>query len=344
MTMRVGMYYSNQDVRVEEMPVPEIGPEEVLLKVEACGICGSDLMEWYRRHKAPLVLGHEVAGVVAEIGSQVTAVRPGDRVAVAHHVPCLICNYCLAGHQTVCETLRTTNFYPGGFSEYLQVPAINVERGMYVLPDRMSFAEGTFVEPLACVLRGQKAAGIRTGASVVVIGCGIAGLLHIRAARASGVEKIVASDPAVSRREWALNSGADVVLDPSELNPQALTALLERGKADIVIVCAGALSAVHQALDLVDRGGTVLFFAPVTGDVEVPIDLNKLFWRNEITLTSSYAGDLSDHRSALTMIARGVVQVSDLVTQTLKLADIGMGFKYAQDPERSIKVIIEPQK
>ena len=114
--MRVAMYYKNRDVRLEEMPVPVIGKGEILLRVDASGICGSDVMEWYRIHKAPLVLGHEVAGVVAEVGEEVTGCKAGDRVAVAHHVPCNTCHYCMRGHHTVCDTLRTTNFDPGGFS------------------------------------------------------------------------------------------------------------------------------------------------------------------------------------------------------------------------------------
>ena len=150
------MYYSNQDVRVEEMPVPRIGPGELLLRVEASGICGSDVMEWYRLTRAPLVLGHEVAGEVVQAGEGVERFREGDRLVVTHHVPCNACHYCLSGHHTVCDTLRQTHFDPGGFSEYLRVPAINVDRGAFRLPDGVSFEEASFAEPLACVLRGQQ--------------------------------------------------------------------------------------------------------------------------------------------------------------------------------------------
>jgi len=151
--MRVAKWYNNQDVRVEEMPTPEIGLGELLVRIIASGICGSDVMEWYRLDRAPLVLGHEIAGEVVGVGEGVEPYKVGDRVAVAHHVPCNTCHYCLSGNSTVCDTLRRTNFDPGGFAEYVRLPAINVDRGVFLLPDEVSYEEATFVEPLACVLR-----------------------------------------------------------------------------------------------------------------------------------------------------------------------------------------------
>ena len=177
--MRVAMYYSNNDVRLEEMPTPQIGSGELLVKVHASGICGSDVMEWYRIEKAPLVLGHEIAGEVAAVGDGVEGYKEGDRITAAHHVPCNTCHYCLSGHHTVCDTLRQTNFDPGGFAEYVRLPAINVACGVFPLPDEVSYEEATFTEPLACVLRGQRMAGMQSGCSVLVIGSGIAGLLHV---------------------------------------------------------------------------------------------------------------------------------------------------------------------
>ncbi|MEW6187388.1 MAG: alcohol dehydrogenase catalytic domain-containing protein, partial [Thermodesulfobacteriota bacterium] len=142
--MRVAMYYNNKDIRLEEMPQPAIGPDEVLVRIEAGGICGSDVLEWYRIHKAPLVLGHEVAGRIWEVGHQVKKYKVGDRVAASHHVPCNTCFYCLSGHPTVCDTLRSTNFDPGGFAEFVRLPSINVDRGIYRLPDSLSYEDATF--------------------------------------------------------------------------------------------------------------------------------------------------------------------------------------------------------
>ncbi|MGZ6276835.1 MAG: alcohol dehydrogenase catalytic domain-containing protein [Syntrophales bacterium] len=154
--MRVAMYYNNRDVRLQELPRPKIGPGEMLIKVIASGICGSDVMEWYRIRKAPLVLGHEIAGEIAEIGEGVGRYKIGDRVFVSHHIPCNTCHYCLMGYHTASETLHTTNYDPGGFAEYIRVPKLNVDRGVFLLPEELSFEDGVFIEPLACVVRGQR--------------------------------------------------------------------------------------------------------------------------------------------------------------------------------------------
>ncbi|GAI97258.1 unnamed protein product, partial [marine sediment metagenome] len=177
--MRVAMYYNNHDVRLEEIPTPQIGPGELLVRVEACGICGSDVMEWYRRDRVPLVLGHEIGGQIVAVGDGVERYKEGDRVSAAHHVPCNTCHYCLSGHHTICNTIRQTNFDPGGFAEYLRLPAINVDRGVFLLPDEVSYEEATFIEPLACILRGQRSAHIQPGHSVLIIGSGFTGLLHM---------------------------------------------------------------------------------------------------------------------------------------------------------------------
>src|SRR3989441_7971624 len=192
--MRAAMYYANDDVRIVELPKPRIGPGEILVRVKASGVCGSDVMEWYRKPKAPLVLGHEIAAEVVQVGASVDSVKIGDRVFVSHHVPCGSCRYCLAGHETVCDTLRTTNFDPGGFSEFVRAPAINVKHGVFPLPREISDDEATFVEPLACVIRGQRLAGVRPGRPVPVLGGGIAGLLHIKLAKAGGAANAVATD------------------------------------------------------------------------------------------------------------------------------------------------------
>jgi L-iditol 2-dehydrogenase len=342
--MRVAMYYSNQDVRLEEVPTPQIGPGEVLMRVEASGICGTDLLEWYRLHKAPLVLGHEVAGVIAAVGEGIEKYKEGDRICAAHHVPCNTCHYCLSGHHTVCDTLRRTNFDPGGFAEYLRLPRINVEQGIFPLPDEVSFEEATFVEPLACVLRGQRLAHLQPGQSVLVIGSGLAGLLHIQLARASGACSIIATDVVDYRLEAALKFGADVAIQAKEYNPDYLRRAADGRLADLVVICNGATSAINQALDSVERGGTVLFFAPTEPGVIVPISVNNLFWRNEITLTSSYGGSPVDYAAALELIQAGKIHVREMITHRLGLAETGLGFQLVARAQDSLKVIIEPQR
>jgi len=342
--MRAAVYYNNNDIRIEERPKPKIAKDELLLKVEACGICGSDCVEWYRIERVPLILGHELSGVIAEKGSGVKQYKTGERVAVSHHVPCGNCHYCLSGHPTVCDTLRRTNLDPGGFVEFTRIPQINVQFGVYPLAQEISFAEATFIEPLACVLRGQRLAGIKPQSTVLIIGSGISGLLHIQLARLNQASRIFATDVLDYRLKAAKQLGADFVIPAPQYSSEYLRQHNSGRLADLVIVCAGAESAIKQALESVERGGTVLFFSAANKDVSTPLDINKIFWRNEITLTSSYAGSPDEHREALDLIKMHRVNVKDMITHRLGLSETGLGFKLTADGRESIKVIIEPQR
>ncbi|MFA6320533.1 MAG: zinc-dependent dehydrogenase [Candidatus Omnitrophota bacterium] len=342
--MRVAVYYSNNDIRIEEKPTPEIGAGELLVRIEASGICGTDCLEWYRIHRVPLVLGHEIAGTIVETGKGVKKYKIGDRVSVSHHVPCGECRFCLDGHETVCDTLRKTNFDPGGFCEFVRIPKINVEKGTYLIPKNVSFNEATFIEPLACVLRGQRLAGFKKGKTVLVIGSGISGLLHIQLARSSGAKNIFATDIAGSRLLAAKKFGADHAIDAKDYIPEKLKALNGSCLADYVIICAGARSAFEQALRSVERGGTILIFAAAEKDALFPVPINDIFWRNEVSIISSYAGSPKDHAEALKKIASHKINVCDMITHQFSLKDTGLGFKLVAEAKDSIKVIIQPQK
>jgi L-iditol 2-dehydrogenase len=342
--MRVAMYYANRDVRLEERPRPRIGPGEMLVRVEASGICGSDLMEWYRRDKVPVVLGHEIAGVVAEVGAGVERFAVGDRVVATHHVPCNTCEHCRRGNHTVCETLRRTHFDPGGFAEYLRLEPIHVDRGVLRLPDGVSLEDATFVEPLGCALRAQRRAGLEPARSVLVIGSGIAGLLHLQAARAAGATPIAAVDVRDSRLALAKRIGADATILATDDVPARFRALNGGRLADLVIVCAGAAAAIEQGLRSVERGGTVILFAPTEPGATIPISVNDLFFRNDITVTTSYAASLPDLAEALELIRGRRVDVAAMITHRLGLAETGHGFGLLLDGREAVKVIVEPQR
>lgn len=330
--MRVGVYYSNSDIRVEEQDFPEISEDEILLKVRACGICGSDLMEWYRIERAPVVLGHEISGEVHAIGRDVSDWKVGDRATVTHHVPCNTCRYCLRGHHTVCESLRTTNVDPGGFAEFIRIPSINVDRGMIRLPDDMSYDEGTFVEPLGCVVRAQHISCLQTGDRVLVLGCGVAGILHIQLARSQGCA-VTGADIVKKRRELALRFGASQVFHPDDLDPDM--------RYDQVIVCTTAKKAAELALSTVDRGGTVLFFAPTSPGSTLQLDVASI-WRDEVKVMTSYAAAPVDLSFALSLIERKVINVRDMITHVFDLKDIQRAFQIASNPEQGLKVLIRP--
>jgi len=341
--VRAGVYYSNSDVRVEERPKPVVGPGEALLRVRASGICGSDVLEWYRMPKAPLVLGHEVAGDIVEVGDGVTNVKVGDRVAVSHHVPCNACPMCLAGFHTACHTLHTTNFDPGGFAEYVRVPGLQTDRGILVLPDSVSYEAGTFVEPLGCVSRAQTRAGVRPGSTVLVIGSGISGLLHIRLALALGAGRVFATDVSDYRLDWARRSGAAEAFDGIEAGdalPDKVRAANDGKLADLVILCTGAPSAIDQGLACLENGATFIVFAVPAPGENHPMPLNEL-WRREVTIRTSYGAAPGDLQTALSLIATRRVEVDDLVTHRLPLERIAEGFKLVADASESVKVVIE---
>jgi len=343
--MRVAMYYNNHDIRLEELPRPVIGPGELLVKIHASGICGSDVMEWYRIGKAPLVLGHEIAGEVVELGAGVEKFVVGDRVVATHHVPCFHCHECRSGHETVCDLLLSgTHFDPGGFCEYVRLAPVNVLRGTWKIPDSLGYDAATFVEPLACVLRGQGSAGLKAGASVLVLGSGISGLLHVHLASVSGAGFIAASDLSPYRLEAAKRFGAQASYQATG-NVAEQFRRDNRGQgADLVIVCASAVAACQQALASVARGGTILFFAPPAAGVTMPLSLNDLFWRKDLTLTTSYAGSPADCAAALELIAHGRLRVEEMITHRFGLADTVVGSALVAEGQDSIKVIIHPQE
>jgi len=339
--MLAAVYYNNKDVRIQEMPTPEIGDDELLLKVMACGICGSDVTEWYRVPKAPKVLGHEATGIIAKTGKNVRRHLVGDRVFVSHHVPCNKCRYCLRGNHTACETLHTTNYYPGGFAQYLRVPKINVEQGVYRLPDGMSFEEGTFIEPLACVIRGQRLAALQKDDTLLIIGGGLAGILHAQLARARGVRNIIVAGVNQYRLRLADKFGAHRTIDGRLNVPQELKKINDGRLADQVFLCKGAASAALTALECVDKGGTILFFAVPDPTVKIPVPVTE-FWRNEITLKTSYGAAPRDLEESLAVLTQKRLNVVDMITHRFGIQQAAEGFRLMAEAGASLKVIIEP--
>lgn len=336
--MKVAVYYNNNDIRIEERPVPVISPGEILVKMKACGICGTDTMEWYRIKKAPRVLGHEMAGEIVDIGEGVEGFKKGDQVFVSHHVPCYQCHYCLAGNHTACELLHTGNYEPGGFSEFIRVPAENVKYGTFLLPPEMTYSDATMIEPLGCVIRGQRIAGLKENHSVLIIGSGISGLLHIQLAKLKGV-KIIATDINEYRLRKATEFGADYVIDANRYSVEELKNVNDGRLADIVIVCAGAEKAVSDAFSSIDRNGKILFFAIPNADLALPF---ARFWRDEITVAFSYGAAPEDLKNALELISSGKINIREMITHKIPLSEIERGFKLASSGKDSLKVVVIP--
>lgn len=337
--MLAAVYYSNSDVRVEHRPIPEISGDELLVKMHSSGICGSDVMEWYRLKTAPRVLGHEMTGEIVKVGSNIKKFNIGQRVFVSHHVPCNACKYCFYGYQTACHTLHTTNYDPGGFSEYIRIPAINVDRGVFILPETVSYDEGVFIEPLACVVRGQEHIGIHPGQTVLVMGCGVSGILHIQLAKLFGASNIIATNNREFRRSAALRFGADAAITPAEATVEKIMELNDGGLVDRVIISTGAPQAVEQAFDLVDKGGSILFYAVPPPTISIPVNINKL-WRNEVTIKMSYGASPSDLYKSLQLIRSKRINVLGMITHRLPLTEAQKGFQIVAAGDDSLKVIL----
>ena len=338
--MKVAVYYSNTDIRIEDRPVPGLSRGEMLVRMRACGICGTDVMEWYRKPKAPRVLGHEMAGEVAAVGEDVKGFNTGDRVFVSHHVPCFGCHYCGTGKESACEALHTGNYDPGGFAEFIRIPAINVEHGALRLPRDVSYEEAAMIEPLACAVAGQGRLSPTKDQTVLVIGAGVSGLCHIQLAKLAGA-RVIATDLSDFRLKKAVEFGADHTLNAAQYSTDEFKAANNGRLADTVIVCAGADRAVADAMASVDRRGTILFFAVPQKPLELP---SVRFWREEISVLFSYGAATAELTAALALIAERRFDASKMISHRVPLSNIVEGFRLVAEARESLKVVVVPDK
>ncbi len=336
--MKVAKWYNNRDIRIEEVPRPEAGSGEILVRILSCGICGSDIVEWYRLPRAPLVPGHEIGAQVVEVGAGVRDLKGGELVFIPPKVPCLECRLCENGHEAICSAVKDR--LPGGLSEYVLVPAELVKRGVYLLPENISYDRATFIEPLACAVRAQRLAHVRGEQTVLVMGCGMSGLLHIKLAGQRNCT-VLATDTLPMRRRAALDFGAHHVIDGADDVPGELMKISGR-KADLVLMCTSAMPAFDQAWRCVEKGGAIVFFAVPGPDREVTVPVND-FWMKEIRMLTSYYCAPSDIAEAMDLIAAGRIQVDDMITHWLPLEDVARAFQLVMEGGDSIKVIIRPQ-
>src|SRR5262245_377686 len=304
--------------------------------MRACGLCGSDLMSWYQDPRAPVVLGHEPVGEVVAAGAG-AAVRPGRRVFVHHHVPCFACGLCRAGRHTLCATFRETRIDPGGLAELFRVPEPNARADVLELPEGLRDDAATLIEPLACILRGQRRAGVREGSRVAVVGAGSMGLLQVQAALATGAAAVVAVEPREERRALAAAAGARVA---GGLGAGAVREALDGDLADVVLVCTHHPEAIAAALHMAGPAGVVQLFAPTEPGELVPLDLGAVFFR-EVDLQSTYSAGPFDTRDALAMLAGGAIDASLVISHQVGLDEVAEGFRLARSGE-AVKVVVVP--
>jgi L-iditol 2-dehydrogenase len=321
--MRAARSLTPREVVIEELPDPTAGPGEVVCRVLACGVCGSDVSETYVARKLPGVLGHEVVGEVLCTGSAVTGVAVGDRVVIHHHVPCGACRRCERGHETLCDQFRSTALDPGGFAEQVRLSAALVSE---LLPlGALDPVAGTFVEPLGCVLRAFARAGLRPGDALLVVGAGSNGLLAVAAARARGIERVLVREPRSERRLLAEGLGARTH---------------DGEPVDVAFVTTANGEAIAEAAAALDVGGTLSLYATTGPGTPVGLDTEQLFLR-ELTVRSSWSAGPADMRAAYDLIASGEIDVLALVTHRLALAETGRALSLQRTGD-ALKAVVLP--
>jgi L-iditol 2-dehydrogenase len=338
MSMQVARLYDFGDIRLEQSPLPQPGPDDLLVRVTACGICSGDIMPWYIRRKAPLVLGHEPVGIVTETGRSVRDFHAGDRVFVHHHAPCFACGPCTRGEYVQCATWRASHLVPGGMAEYFLVSATN-QRDTLKLPEDIDDLNAVLIEPAACVVKSLRRSGLRAGETVLVIGLGIMGMMHVKLARHHGAGMIIGADFFEQRALRAGQLGADHAIVVSGENLiEEVREITAGAMADVVIVGPGTGRAIHTGIAAAGKAATVVQFTATPPEEEILLRPHDLYF-NETRLVPSYSCGPDDTRQALELVRHGVVNADELVTDRFPLIRIGEAYEQAQSPS-SLKVVV----
>ena len=329
-------------VQIRDVSTPKIGPEEILVKMRACGICGTDLEKVHGEHITPPILGHEVAGVVQEAGTEIKDFTVGDRVVVHHHISCRHCYFCKSGLETLCEEYPKSNLDPCGFAEYFRVPKALVKGGtVYKLPDSVSFEEGSQTEPTACCLRGLRKAGVSVGDSVAVYGVGPVGLTHVQLLKCLGAGPVYAIDVIKKRREFATKLGADLTFDPTTDDVPKTISLLTGGLGvDYAIVATANLKALESAFVTVRKGGMVLLFGAPTRGSSMSLDMSKMFLR-EVRFQSSYSTSETEMQMAIQLIESRRIRPSEIITDRFPLSRAIEALALADKAGDAVKIMVE---
>lgn len=340
--MKTVALFGKNDLRVMDRPVPSIGPGELLVRVAVCGVCGTDIHKVREGlSKTPVVLGHEISGVVEKVGAGVVRFGPGDRVTMAHHVPCEKCHYCKRGDFSMCRAFKESNLDPGGFAEFVRVPKEHAAKTTFPVPEDLSLEEASFMEPLACALRNVKRLSLQAGDTAVVVGLGPIGLMMLQLVRWSNGSAIgLDLDPA--RVDFAKAQGFEAFTDSGDMFRRALSRVADTRGADAVIVTAGGPSLVPFFLEWLRDGGTLNIFSGFYPDHSVTLDWNALYTR-EISVLSSYSPSPQDLKEALELLAKRVISVSSFTGSSFALEELPQALELLA--QRKIwKAMIKPEK
>jgi len=345
--MKAAQYLRPGELKLEDIDVPEIDCEELLVKVEVALTCGTDLKIYRRGHRLarpPMTMGHEFAGVVADVGNRVTAFKKGMRVVAANSAPCNVCFFCRRGKPNLCEHLEEDLIgfsAPGSYAEYVRVPAKIVRQNVHRIPDHVSFKEAALLEPLACVVHGNDLADIRLGDSVVIVGAGPIGLLHLQLANHRGAEKVIVIDVSDVRLENARRLGAQNTINAEKENQIGKVMELTGGiGADVGIEAVGLPETWENAIGMIRKGGTALLFGGCPSGTSASVDTGKLHY-GELTVRGAFHHTPLCVERALSLISLASIKTSGIITHEMPLADVERALQLMAEG-KAVKVAIIP--
>ena len=343
--MKASVCYKQNDLRTEDLPIPEISDNEVLIKMLACGLCGTDIQKIRGDSvNKPTVLGHEVVGEIVKKGKNVSKFEIGDRVITAIHVPCFTCHYCNKGHYTICEQFRTNNIDPGGFAEFIRIPELHLNHLTHKVSNNVTDEEATLIEPIACCLHGLKQADIRPNDSVLIMGAGTIGILHAQLAKIKGANKVIVSDMSEFKLQKALKVGCDYAINIKEKNIiDEVNKITDGQGVDVIVIAAGVSSLVADAVNMVRRAGKIIVFSGFDKNKLVTLDVSR-FFKDEISIIGTYSVTPYEFPEALDLLEKRKLNTEEMITHVYPLKKLSEAIDISTNPEQSVlKVIIKAE-
>lgn len=343
--MKASVCYKKNDLRTEDLPTPEISDNEVLIKMLACGLCGTDIQKIRGDSVTkPTVLGHEVVGQIVKKGKNINNYQLGDRVITAIHVPCFTCHYCNKGHYTICEQFRTNNIDPGGFAEFIRIPELHLKHLTHKVSDNVTDEEATLIEPIACCLHGLNQADIRPDDSVLIMGAGTIGILHAQLAKIKGANKVIVSDMSEYKLRKALKVGCDYAINITEKDIISEVNQITNGQGvDVIVIAAGVSSLVSDAVNMVRRAGRIIVFSGFDKNKLVTLDASR-FFKDEISIIGTYSVTPYEFPEALDLLEKRKLNTDEMITHVFPLDKLSEAIDLSTDPKQSVlKVIIKSE-